>query len=63
MIATRNKGFLGLVVTVSYTGDINTIFIGNDRPVVIRLVLNIGGIVWLVDGECLTNGIREGKTW
>jgi len=48
---------------LSYPGDINAIFIGNDRPVVIRPVLNTGGIVWLVDGERFTNGIREGKTW
>lgn len=45
----------------SYPGDMNAIFIGNGRPVVIRPVLNTGGIVWLVDGECFTNGIREGE--
>ena len=47
----------------SYLGDMNAIFIGNGRLVVIRSVLNTGGIVWLVDGECFTNGIREGETW
>ena len=63
LIATKNKGFLGLVVIVSYPGDINAIFIENDRPVVVRPVLNTGGILWLVDGECFINGIREGETW
>ena len=63
LIATKNKGFLGLVVMASYLGDMNAIFIGNGRLVVIRSVLNTGGIVWLVDGECFTNGIREGETW
>lgn len=47
----------------SYPGDMNAIFIGDDRFVVIRPVLNTGGIVWVVDGECFTIGIREGKTW
>ena len=46
-----------------YLGDINAIFIGDDRPVVIRPVLNTCGILWLVDGECFTNGIWEEETW
>ena len=45
-----------------YLGDINAIFIGKDRPVVIQPVLNTCGILWLVD-ECFTNGIWEGETW
>ena len=48
---------------VSYPGNINAISIENERPVVVRPVLNIGGILRLVDGERFINGIREGETW